>query len=74
MKLVKVIILASAIFMVACTSKDPTNTCREESVETSTYLEVKPLTYQGHRYLWFRAKSHKGFGGITHDPNCKQLS
>lgn len=64
------VILVSAIFMVACSSKDDTNTCVEEAVESSSYLEVKPLTYKGHRYLWFRASSRKGFGGITHDPVC----
>jgi len=71
MKIVKIIILVSAIFMMACSSRDATNTCKEEAVESSNYLEVKPLTYKGHRYLWFRASSRKGFGGITHDPNCK---
>jgi len=71
MKLIKVTFLVLAIYMVACSSKDSINTCKEEVVETSTYLEVKPLTYQGHRYLWFRAQSRKGFGGITHDPDCK---
>ena len=54
----------------ACSSKDETNTCKEEAVETSSYLEVKPLTYKGHRYLWFRASNKKGFGGVVHDPNC----
>jgi hypothetical protein len=49
---------------------DSTNTAREEVVESSNFVEVKPLTYKGHRYLWFRAKIRKGFGGVTHDPDC----
>jgi hypothetical protein len=54
----------------ACSTKDDTNTCKVEAVETSTYLEVKPLTYKGHRYNWFRSSRSKGFGGVTHDPEC----
>jgi len=69
MKIFKCFILSTLIFS-ACSSHDTSNTCKEEPVEGSTYVEVKPLTYQGHRYLWFRAISQKGFGGVTHDPNC----
>ena len=58
----------------ACHDVDSTNTCREEVVESSSFVEVKPLTYKGHRYLWFRAKIRKGFGGVTHDPDCPHTS
>jgi hypothetical protein len=70
MKILKCFILSTLIFS-ACSSHDTSTTCKEESIENSTYLEVKPLTYQGHRYLWVRAQSRRGFGGITHDPDCK---
>ena len=66
-----ILLFIASIIICSCSSKDSSNTCREEAVESSTYLEVKPITYKGHRYLWFRAQSRKGFGGITHDPNCK---
>lgn len=56
--------------LLSCSDVDNTNTAREEVVESSHFVEVKPLTYKGHRYLWFRAKIHKGFGGVTHDPDC----
>jgi len=64
------VLLFGIVLLVACTSVDDTNTCKEEIVEKSTYLEVKPLKYKGHRYLWFRTKRTKGFGGISHDPDC----
>ena len=56
--------------LLSCNDVDSTNTAREEVVESSNFIEVKPLTYKGHRYLWFRAKIRKGFGGVTHDPDC----
>ena len=72
-----IIILGVAIFgyillntCTSCSTADDTNTCPLEVVETSTFLEVKPLSYKGHRYLWFRTKSGKGFGGVAHDPAC----
>lgn len=58
----------------ACSDVDSTNTAKEEVVESSSFVEVKPLTYKGHRYLWFRAKIRKGFGGVTHDPDCPHTS
>ena len=64
------ICLILSLLLLSCSSHDSSNTCKEEQVEGSSYLEVKPITYQGHRYLWFRAQTRKGFGGITHDPNC----
>lgn len=67
----KVVFLIIAATILSCSTHDNDNTCKEESVECSDYLEVKPLTYRGHRYLWFRSQIRKGFGGITHDPNCK---
>ena len=68
----RVIILLSFIgaLLCACSDVDNSNTCREEVVESSNYIEVKPLTYKGHKYLWFRAKVRKGFGGVAHDPDC----
>ncbi len=70
MKIFKCFIF-STLILSACSSHDASNTCKEEPVEGSTYVEVKPLTYQGHRYLWFRSQRSKGFGGIAHDPDCK---
>lgn len=72
----RVIILSSFIgaLLCACNDVDSSNTCREEVVESSNFVEVKPLTYKGHRYLWFRAKIRKGFGGVTHDPYCPHTS
>lgn len=58
----------------ACSDVDSTNTAKEEVVESSNFVEVKPLIYKGHRYLWFRAKIRKGFGGVTHDPDCPHIS
>ena len=75
MKIIKAFIIVITIFIVtlfcgACSDVDSTNTAKEEIVESSNFVEVKPLTYKGHRYLWFRAKIRKGFGGVTHDPDC----
>lgn len=72
----RVLILSSFIgaLLCACHDVDGSNTCREEVVESSNFVEVKPLTYKGHRYLWFRAKIRKGFGGIAHDPDCPHTS
>lgn len=68
----RVIILLSFIgaLLCACDVADSSNTCREEAIESSNYIEVKPLTYKGHKYLLFRAKTGKSLGGVTHDPNC----
>ena len=68
----RVFILLSFIgaLLCACENIDSSNTCREEAVEGSNYIEVKPLTYKGHKYLWFRSRGHKDCGGITHDPEC----
>lgn len=70
----RVIILISfiAALMCACDYHDGANTCRSEVVEKSDYLEVKPLIYKGHRYLWFRTKIRKGFGGVVEDPECEK--
>jgi len=65
----RVLILLSFISALLCAC-DNSNTCREEAVEGSNYIEVKPLTYKGHKYLWFRSRVHKDYGGITHDPEC----
>lgn len=62
------------VLICACNDVDSHNTCKEEVVESSSFVEVKPLTYKGHRYLWFRAKIRKGFGGVTHDPDCPHTS
>ena len=67
----RVIIFVAFLGLLACSSVDDTNTAPTECVEKSSYVEVKPLTYKGHRYLWFRSKTHKGFGGVVHDPNCE---
>ena len=72
MRLIKII--AISLLIISCDSVDNTNTAKEEVVETSSYVEVKPLSYKGHKYLWFRAKVKKGFGGVTHDPDCKCMS
>ena len=68
----RVLILVSFVcaLILACSDVDSTNTAREEVVESSHFVEVQPLSYKGHRYLWFRAKIRKGFGGVTHDPDC----
>ena len=42
-----------------------------EVIENSDYIEVKPLEYKGHSYLWFRSVVDKGFGGVAHNPDCK---
>ena len=68
------IVLFSLALLCACNDVDSTNTAKEEVVESSNFVEVKPLTYKGHRYLWFRAKIRKGFGGVTHDPDCKCMN
>lgn len=72
----RIFILLSLIvaLMCACDSVDDSNTAREEVVENSNFVEVKPLAYKGHRYLWFRAKIRKGFGGVVHDPDCPYTS
>lgn len=67
---VSILCMFFLVLLGACESVDSENTCRTEVVETSDYLEVKPLIYKGHSYLWFRTKMRKGFGGITHDPDC----
>ena len=68
----RVIILVTFLGAIiwACSDVDSTNTAREEVVESSNFVEVQPLSYKGHKYLWFRAKIRKGFGGVTHDPDC----
>lgn len=70
----RVTILTSFIsaLVCACDYHDDANTCRPEVVEESDYLEVKPLIYKGHRYLWFRTKIRKGFGGVVEDPECEK--
>lgn len=67
------VVLFSLALLCACDSTDNSNTAREEIVEGSSFVEVKPLSYKGHRYLWFRAKIRKGFGGVTHDPDCPHI-
>lgn len=69
-----ILISFACVLTWACSDVDCTNTAREEVVESSNFVEVKPLTYKGHRYLWFRAKIRKGFGGVTHDPDCPHTS
>ena len=64
------ILLIVVFVLLACNSSED-NELRTEIVETSSYIEVKPLKYKGHDYLWFRSKLRKGFGGVTHNPECK---
>ena len=75
MKIVKSIIIFLLIsILCSCSTSDDTNTCPPEIVEKSTYIEVKPLIYKGHTFLWFRSKRGKGFGGVVHDPECKKCN
>jgi hypothetical protein len=75
MKIVKTIIIFLLVsILCSCSTSDDTNTCIPEVVETSTYIEVKPLIYKGHTFLWFRSKVGKGFGGVVHDPECKKCN
>lgn len=69
-----ILIFFACVLAWACSDVDCTNTAKEEVVESSNFVEVQPLTYKGHRYLWFRAKIRKGFGGVTHDPDCPHTS
>lgn len=57
-----------ALALYSCSEEG--NELSPEIVENSTYIEVKPLEYKGHEYLWFRSKLRKGFGGVTHNPDC----
>ena len=64
-----IIAFIGALLIRSCGPKD--NELSMEIVETSNYIEVKPLQYKGHDYLWFRSTLRKGFGGVTHNPECK---
>jgi len=58
-----------ALLVCSCTNKyrEPGT----EIIENSNYIEAKPLEYKGHSYLLFRSLDGKGFGGATHNPDCK---
>lgn len=62
------IIQTAIVCMTAMVSCKPNTQQGKDAVAASHITEVN---YKGHRYLLYKkGYSHRGYGGIVHDPDC----